>query len=149
MSMGRDADLSTAKFRWWGFARSMIRDYPSLKAQLRDLHEHSITAGDSGTGGGGGVSRKTEQIALRTLPADDQKVFDAVNRAIELTTLQTEGEQRMKLIALMYWVSSPMSLAAAAYRIHISEPTAKRWHGAFVRLVGKCFGFEVDTSEPK
>lgn len=142
--------MSTAKFRWWGFARRMIRDYPSLKEQWDDLHEQSITAGDSGTGGGGGVSRKTEQVALRTLPsADDQKAFDAVNRAIELTTLKPDGDRCLQLIGLMYWSRTPMAMAAAAYKVHISEPTAKRWHGAFVRLVGKCHGFEVDTSEPK
>lgn len=141
--------MSTAKYRWWGFARSMIRDYPSLYAQWKDLHEQSITACDSGTGGGGGVSRKTEQVALRTLPADDQEAFDAVRRAIELTNLQKDGKQRMKLIALMYWARSPLTMGDAAYKIPIADSTAKRWHGTFVRLVGKCYGFEVDTSEPK
>lgn len=141
--------MSTAKYRWWSFARSMIRDYPSLKAQLRDLHEQSITAGDSGTGGGGGVSRKTEQVALRQLPVDDQKAFEAVRRAIEITSLKVAGEKKLQLIKLMYWTSSPMAMAAAAYKIPIADATAKRWHGEFVRLVGKCYGFEVDTSEPE
>lgn len=141
--------MSTAKYRWWGFARRMIRDYPSLKEQWEDLHEQSITAGGSGTGGGGGISRKTEQIALRTLPADDQKVFDAVRRAIEITSLKTEGAKKLKLIDLMYWARSPMAMSAAAYKIPVADATAKRWHGEFVRLVGKSYGFEVDTSEPK
>ena len=142
--------MSTAKYRWWGFARRMIRDYPSLKEQWNDLHEQSITAGDSGTGRGGGISRKTEQIALRTLPSvDDQKAFDAVRRAIELTCLMPEGKRHMQLIKLMYWIREPMAMESAACKIPIAESTAKRWHGSFVRLVGKCYGFEVDTSEPK
>ena len=141
--------MSTTRYRWWGFARRMIRDYPSLKEQLKDLHEQTITAGGSGTGGGGGVSRKTEQVALRTLPADDQKAYDAVHRALEVITLQPDGDCTKKLIAQMYWIPHPVTMADAAYKLHISEITAKRKHGAFVRMVGKCYGFEVDTSEPK
>ena len=141
--------MSTTRYRWWGFARRMIRDYPSLKEQLKDLHEQTITAGDSGTGGGGGASRKTEQVALRTLQADDQKAYDAVHRALEVIKLQPDGEDIRKLITQMYWIPSPVTMADAAYKLHISEPTAKRKHSAFVRLVGKCYGFEVDTQEPK
>ena len=141
--------MSTPRFRWWGFARNMIRDYPYLKEQMQELHEQSITAGGSGTRGGGGVSRKTEQVALRTLPGDDQKAYDAVHDALEVTKLQPDGEDIRKLIAQMYWITNPVTIADAAYKLHISEATAKRKHGAFVRLVGKCYGFEVDTPEPK
>lgn len=141
--------MSSPKYRWWGYARRMIRDYPSLKQQHQDLHEQSMTAGYSGTGGGGGAGRKTEQVALRELPPDDQDAYDAVRQAVEATLLIDQGKNKLALIEQMYWLPKPLPIGAAAYKLHISEPTAKRWHRAFVRLVGKCYGFTIDTPEPK
>lgn len=141
--------MSKPRFRWWGFARSMIRDYPVLALQLKELHEQSITAGASGTGGGSSINRKTEQVAMRTLPPDDQKVYDAVRQAIEVTQVMPDGKRHLDLIAKMYWNRTTMPMSNAAYVLNISDITARRWHGAFVRLVGKCYGFEVDTTEPK
>lgn len=90
-----------------------------------------------------------EAVALRQLPADDQKVYDAVTRAIEVTKLNKAGGERLKLIKLMYW--SPKSIPAkdAAIQLFVSKRTAERWHGDFVRLVGKCYGFEVGVPKPK
>lgn len=142
-------DTSTAKYRWWPFVRAMIRDYPSLKEELEDLHAQSITAGISSGAGGGGIKRTVEQIALRELPKDDQQAYDAVRKAIDITERKADGPQRMKLIRLVYWERNHIGLTNAAVLIHVSEITAKRWHGEFVRLVGLCYGFQVDTSEPK
>ena len=141
--------MSTAKYRWWTFARAMIRDYPSLKEALEDLHDQSITAGISSGGGAGGINRTVEQIALRELPKDDQQAYDAVRKAIDLTEGKADGQLRMELIRLVYWEPNRIGVEASAVHIHVSEITAKRWHGEFVRLVGLCYGFQVDTSPPK
>lgn len=134
--------MSKPRSRWWGFVRRMIRDYPALSRALDDLHEQSITAQCSGMPSGGGANRSVETIALRQLPEDDQKVYDAVSKAVEGIHLRPDGPSRLKLIELMYWSKHRFTVKSAALALHISEPTAKRWHGDFVRLVGRCYGFK-------
>ena len=79
-----------------------------------------------------------ETIVLRKLPdEDDQKAYDAVTRAVEITRLLPDGEERIALIRYAYWGKTKHPLKHAALYAHVSEPTAKRWHGNFVRLVAK------------
>lgn len=141
--------MSRPRKRWWGFARRMIRDYKSLERQMKDLHAQSITANISGMPRGGGAGRIVESAALRQLPAEDQKVHDAVSQAVSLTRSLPDGSDRYRLIELMYWEKKSLPIKAAAMQIHVSEVTAKRWHGDFVHLVGRCYGFKDDTPEPK
>ena len=144
--------MSKPRYRWWGFARAMIRDYPGLKKNLEELHSQNITANNTGMPKGGGAGRTVESVALRQLPPDDQRVYDAVTSAVEITRLRLDGREHLELIRLMYWIRKPMTAKAAAPVLHISEVTAKRWHGCFVRLVGRCYGFGAekdDTQEPK
>lgn len=141
--------MSSPRYRWWGFARRMIRDYRSLKIQYEDLHSQSITAGTSGMPRGSGNSSVVESLALRQLPKDDQRVYDAVSRAVEITNLLPDGELKLDLIRYVYWNKRQHPVKDAALQLHISRRTAERWHAEFVRLVGKCYGFEVGGSEPK
>ena len=142
-------EVSKPRYRWWGFIRNVIRDYPILKRDLDELRSQSVTANLSGMPRGGGSGRTIEAVALRCLPADDQKMYDAVARAIEMTRLRPDGKERLDLITMMYWSPRPITAKSSALLLHISERTAKRWHGNFVRLVGFCYGFEVGTPEPK
>lgn len=141
--------MSKPRYRWWGFARNMIRDYPGLKLAHANLHRQNMVADNSGMPKGGGGGRTVESIAMRQLLPDDQKVFDAVTKAVEITELRPDGKERVELIRLMYWVQRPMTAMSASMLLHIADVTAKRWHGDFVRLVGKCYGYDVDTKKPK
>ena len=142
--------MSKPRYRWWGFARRMIRDYPGLKKDWEDIHSQSITPNLSGMPGGGGAKRTVESIALRQLPPDDQKVYDAVSRAIAITELRQDGKQRLALIEYVYWQKKSKLIKDAALLLFISKRTAERWHSDFVKLVGMCYGFEiVGGSEPK
>ena len=143
--------MSKQRYRWWGFVKRMIRDYRGLKAEYDDLHTQSITANTSGTPSGGGTGRAVESIAMRELPPDDQKAYDAVTRAIRATMVLSNGTERMAMIRYIYWCREERKVKDAALRAHVSVPTAKRWHGDFVRLVAKYYGFSVkdDTPEPK
>ena len=134
--------MSKPRYRWWGFARRMIRDYPSLKSALALLHEQSTVADISGMPRRSGTSRTVEVLALRQLPEDDQKVHDAVAKAIASISLQPGGEAKLELITMMYWSDRPLTVKGAAPLLHISDATAKRWHGEFVRLVGRSYGFK-------
>lgn len=141
--------MSKPRYRWWGFVCRMIRDYRGLKVAYDDLHEQAVTADTSGMPRGSGAGRGVEMIALRQLPKDDQEVYDAVTRAIEITRLRPDGSDRLKMIRFIYWNKEQHKLKDAALYSHVSEITAKRWHGDFVRLVGKCYGFDIDTTKPK
>lgn len=140
--------MSSPRYRWWTFAKNMIRDFPMVERTWKDIHEQSITANVTGMPRGGGVGRTVEVIAMRQLPLEDQKLYDAVTLARAHTLLMPNGEERMKLIRLLYWSKKKLKVKDAAILIPVSEITAKRWHGDFVRMVGRCYGFKDDTNEP-
>ena len=141
--------MSSPHYRWWGFVRRMIRDYRSLKIEYDDLHSQSVTVSMSGMPGGGGSERTVEDIALKQLPPDDQKAYDAVQKALEITLLLPDGELKCELIRYVYWGQNQRRVEDVPRVLPISHRTAIRWHGDFVRLVGKCYGFEVGTYGPK
>lgn len=134
--------MGRTKHRWWGFACRMILDYPSLRDAWEEIHKQSITANMSGMPRGGGAGRTVEAIAIRQLPGDDQKVYDAVSRAIEITRQRPDGKLHLKLIECVYWRKKRVRIKYAAPTLNISVRTAERWHSDFVLLVGKCYGFE-------
>lgn len=138
--------MSKQRYRWWRYVRRMIRDYPELKDALNELHRQSLTADMSGMPKGGSAGRTVESIALRQLSPDDQKDYDAVNRAVQITQLRADGNERLTLIRYVYWYPKEHTIKDAAPRNNVSEATAKRWHGDFVRLVAKCRGFSVDDT---
>lgn len=138
--------MSKPRYRWWGFACRMIRDYPWLKADYAELHKQSMSAGD-GMPRGRNTGRMVESTAMRQMPVDDQNCYDAVARAIELTRVRSGGAERLELIRQVYWQKKRRSIRDAARTVGISEQTAKRWHGDFVRLVGSCYGFETRKTE--
>ena len=142
--------MSKPRYMWWGFARKMIRAYPELKQAWNDLHSQSMTTDYSGMPKGGSAGRTVESIALRQLPPDDQKVYDAVSKAVEITKRRPDGSDRISLIRYVYWHKKQHTVKDAALQVPVSKRTAERWHSEFVRLVGKCYGFAVvGGSEPK
>lgn len=139
--------MSHPRYRWWQFALNMVRDYPKLKAEYEELHRQSTTATLSGVPGSSEVSRGTENTALKELRPDDQKVYEAVNMAVELTRQRKDGHERLELIRYVYWTGKKGRLDHGAVKLFISDTTARRWHGDFIRLVGSCYGFEVDDAK--
>lgn len=78
-----------------------------------------------------------------------KELYDAVYKAMEITQLLPDGELKCDLIRYVYWGKTQRRVEDAPLVLPISRRTAIRWHGDFVRLVGKCYGFEVGTYEPK
>lgn len=136
--------MSKPRYRWWSFARAMIRDFPKLSMDMEEIHRQNISANLSGMPKGGGSGRMTEQTALRQLPQDDQAAYEAVTKAKNITAMHKDGSEHLRLIELMYWKKETMTAKSASVVMHISYETAKRWHGAFVRLVGRCYGFRTE-----
>lgn len=63
---------------------------------------------------------------------------EAVEAAIEVTQELKDGAERLRLIDMVFWKQSH-SLEGAATALYISKRTADRWHGAFLRAVGRHF----------
>lgn len=82
--------------------------------------------------------------------ADDIKDCEAVAMAIEDTMQRPDGSERIELIRYIYWYEKQHRIKDAVPRMHISEATAKRWHGEFIKAVAKNRGFCTnDTVKPK
>lgn len=133
--------MSTHKDDWWISAVRMVRNFPARKKEYDELHRVTLSSPSSGLPGSTDVSRTTENIALRQMPPQKQREYDAVNRAIEITRLLPDGDKRLELIRRMYWGGKKMYIGQVIYNIGISEATGKRWHARFIRIVGECVGY--------
>jgi len=99
----------------------------------------SITASITGMPHGSNVSRTTEAAAIRELPTNSQREYEAVRMAIEATEHYRDSRDRLEVIKLVLWDRSH-TLEGAALQIPCSWITAARWHGDFIRLVAKNYG---------
>ena len=117
----------------------MIRRYPALAEQYKDLHSPSMTANYSGMPGGGGDARGMESLAIRELPGTKQREFEAVRQAIEVTGRMSSGGQRLRIIRLVLLEGSH-TLSGAALDIPISYRQAKTYQREFIYLVARYYG---------
>lgn len=131
--------MSAPRYDWWGYAKGMIRRYPRLAAEYRDLRDTPMTAQLTGMPHTGRVARPVEDAALRTMPRIHQRELEAVHGAVQATRRLPHGDQRLQVIRLVYWQGSH-TLAGAALEVKVAEVTAKRWNGEFIRQVGQNFG---------
>lgn len=84
--------------------------------------------------------------ALANLPhilTDSQ--MEAVCRAIDETMLLQSGEQILRVVDLVL-IKRTHTIAGAALTIPVSEDTAKRWHGNFIRAVAREMGLYDATT---
>lgn len=132
--------MSKPRYDWWQHAKGMVRRYPALKAEIADLHTQSMTANYTDEPHGSGVSRTTELIAVRELPTNKQREYEAVRRAIEATCQCKAGRDALTVINLMYW-DQTHTLKGAAMEVFVSYDTAKLWHREFLRTVGTFYGY--------
>ena len=135
--------MSKPKDDWFKSAVWVVRNYPARKEEYEQLHAALTGSPVSGMPKSGGVSRAVENIALRTMAPMKQLEYDAVTRAIEVTRLLPDGNLRIDLIDRMYWRGKKLNLDDVTYPIGIAEATGKRWHGAFIRLVGEFLGYII------
>jgi len=131
--------MSKPRYNWWGFALAMIHDYPHRQKELKEMHEQKITANLNGMPGAHAASRTTEGVALKQLPAQEQREFDAVDRAIKRAKGMTEPKLRMEVVKITLWKG--YGIRAAATCLNISERTARRYRWQFILLVGYMYGF--------
>lgn len=131
--------MSTPRYDWWPYVKGMIRRYPVLAEQYRDLHTQNLTADYSGMPKGGAVGRGLESLAIRELPGTKQREYEAVRQAIEITQRMRSGGDRLLVIRLVLW-DGTHNLYGAARRVHCGYRTAVRYHGDFIKLVALHYG---------
>ena len=133
--------MSKPRDDWWSNAVRMVRNYPARKAEYEELRTQPLVVDLSGMPKGNSTSRSTENIVLRQMAPMKQQEYDAVTKAIEITKLMPCGDKRVELIDRMYWQGKKLNIDAVIYKIGVADATGKRWHGAFIRLVGECIGY--------
>ena len=131
--------MSKPRYNWWPFVLNMIRDYPARLLEYKELHKQNITADLSGMPRGGGASRTTEGIALRQLPPQEQREYEAVHKAIAKTRSRKDGKLRMDVVRLCFWKGH--TIQSAAIMSNTSETTARRYRWQFILCVGSQYGF--------
>ena len=132
--------MSKPKNDWWINAINMVRNYPTRKQEYEELHSQSFGA-SSGMPSSASASRTTENLALLEMPPQKQREYEAVSQAIRITEMLPNGNLRVELIRRMYWKGKKISIDGASIGLPISEATARRWHSAFIHLVGQCIGY--------
>lgn len=133
--------MSKPRDDWFRNAVWTVRNYPARKAEYEELHRQSMCSDMSGLPRGGGDGRTTENIAIREMAPMKQLEYDAVTRAIEVTRLLPDGNNRVTMIDRMYWRGKKLNIDDVIYTVGVAEATGKRWHGAFIRLVGEFMGY--------
>lgn len=131
--------MSKPRYNWWPFALNMIRDYPARHSEYKELHKQKTAADLSGMPRGGGASRTTEGIALRQLPPQEQREYEAVHKAIERTSKAKEAKIRLDVIKLTMWKG--YTIPGAAIIAKTSKETARRYRWQFILLVGRMYDF--------
>ncbi len=140
--------MSTPRYDWWSYVKGMIRRYPGLVEREKELHNTSISPVLSGLPRPiNSVSDPTGAAALRELPEINRKEMDAVREAIEETKNLKTGNERLKIIRLVFWDRSH-TVTGAAMQIPCSDRTAREWHRDFIYLVAQKYGL-IEKIAPK
>lgn len=126
--------MSKPRELWWGYVKNIVRTYPELEQELKELRRTKVTPNYNATGGSSGPGKTTENAALRELEPKKQKRYDAVEAALRKTRRFRDGSSRCRLIDLVYFRKSH-TLQGAADSCHVSFGTAKIWNQNFLRLV--------------
>ena len=94
---------------WWLYVKRILADYPALA--------RAEAAGEG-------------------LPRRQQRRLMALRYAIRQTRALPDGENRLRLVRMVYWEKTH-TIAGAALRIPCAASTAGSWQAAFIRLVAE------------
>lgn len=135
--------MSKPRDNWRPYVINVLRDYYAYKRIEKESHSTRMTAQyNKGRAGGRGVSRTTEQAALRTgLTRQQERELNAVEKAIKITRGGPDGKIRVKVVELVYFRDTH-TIEGAAQQVHVSYWTAQKWTDTFIRTVAKNLGLE-------
>lgn len=133
--------MSRPRHWWHGNVCRVIAAYPHIRLRVQDMERQKLTASFSGMPHGGGSARSVEDIALRTVSSREYSDYIAVGLAIDEALTWADGKDVLDVVRLYDWERSAMTFELIAYKLHISERTARRMHGRFVYCVAKKLGY--------
>lgn len=131
-----------SKYRhWWRpNVERALHVYPYLKAAKQDVQAQSVTASYSGMPRGGGPSRSTENAAMRMLSPQEEKLVDAVDRAIAEISHHRDGAEVLRIVKMVDF-DRRYTVEGAAMELHMHRNSASNRRTRFIDLVGKYMDF--------
>lgn len=116
-------------------AKAALKAYPKAKRKQNETGEMRITPAYGGTPGSGTASRTTENVALAVkLTPREENVISAVEFMMRMQSLYPNGQERMKMIRLVYFQRTH-TLEGAAIECHYSDRAVKRWNSEILTAV--------------
>lgn len=128
--------MGKPRYRWWGYVKSVIRAYPEFKKELEELRLQSVTAAYGPVSGHSGTGRPVERAAMKQLSPADQREYEAVTAAMKETARLPDGQERLKIMDLVFFRQSH-TLQGAAMAAHLSYRSARRRQNDFILLVAQ------------
>ena len=120
---------------WRAEARAALRAYPKAKKKQNESGEMQITPVYGGSAVQHSATRTTENVALRVkLTPHEENVISAVEFAMRMQSAYPNGQERMKMIRLVYFQRSH-TLEGAAMEVHYSDRAVKRWNAEILTAV--------------
>lgn len=131
-----------SKYRhWWRpNVERALRVYPYLKAVKQDAQAQSVTPAYAVMPRGGGQSRSTENAAARQLSAQEEKLLDAVDRAIAEISRHRDGAEVLQIVKMVDF-DRRYTVEGAAMALYMHRVTASEKRTRFIDLVGKYMDF--------
>lgn len=138
---GSSKEMSKYRYWWRPNVERLLKTYPALKAMQAAAKNPTLTARYGPQSGGGGISRGTENLALKTpLTAREQEAVEAVDKAIEEIRRQRDGETVLKIVTMVDFKRSH-TIEGAAMVLYMHRDTAGDKRTRFIDLVGKNLGW--------
>lgn len=132
--------MSKPRYDWWSYVKGMIRRYPELCARQEELRRTPLSPDLNGLPHGNGkISDPVADAALRELPKINQREMEAVRKAIDETKKLDTGEERLRMIRLVFW-DKTHTLDGVAMKMNRCKRTIVQWHIDFINTVAKNFG---------
>ena len=133
--------MSKPRYKWWGYVKFCIRDYPDKREELAIMRSAKPSDGMPRSKE---PTRTTENAALTGFQGWRGVEYNGVYEAIEETKRQMNGNTILRIIDLVFWRQSH-TLQGAAAEAHVAYDTAAKYHGDFIRLVAKKMGLLDET----
>lgn len=129
--------MEEEKSRSTQIVEEAIRAYPKLKAAYHGLKSTSSTVQyEVVRNAQGGRSDPTASAALRELPPEDQRRYNAVQAALRRTQRRPHCTERLLIIKLAYWQGC-LPLTEIAIKLNLSTQLVRRYRKDFIRAVNE------------
>jgi RinA family phage transcriptional activator len=128
--------LSKPRFWWYYSVVAAIGQYRNMINIIKDKEAQNLIANYSAMPRSGGVSRSTENAAMRALSAREYEEYIAIKYAVEAVLQTKDGNEILRVVSMYHW-DRLKNFDIIASKVNISERTARRRNSQFVYLVAK------------